>query len=67
MGSFRFIAACSVSSNCLLYLVVLSIVVLSHSILCSVVRDWWAGAYCICGRSQYGCGLTQVLSGLCVL
>ena len=32
-GSLVLIAACSVSSNCLLYLVVVSIVVLSHSIL----------------------------------
>ena len=43
------IAACSVRPNCLLYLVVVSIVVLSHPILCPVVRDQWrARAYCIC-------------------
>ena len=32
---------CSVRSNCLLYPVVVSIVVLSHPILCLVVREWW--------------------------
>ena len=31
-------AACSVRSDCVLYLVVVSIVVLSQAILCSVVR-----------------------------
>ena len=34
------IAACSVRSNCLLYLVVVSIVVLSQALLCPVLRDW---------------------------
>ena len=34
----------SVRFNCVLYLVVVGIVVLSHAILCPVVREWWAGA-----------------------
>ena len=46
-GSLVLIATCSVRSNCILYLVVVSIVVLSHPILCPVVREWWAGAYCM--------------------
>ena len=37
------IAACSVRPNCLLYLV--SIVVLSHPILCPVVREWRASMW----------------------
>ena len=43
------IAACSVRPNCLLYLV--SIVVLSHLILCPVVREWRARAYCMWEKS----------------
>ena len=39
-----FNSVCSVRSSCVLYLVVVSIVVLSQAILCSVVREWWAGA-----------------------
>ena len=49
--SIVIIAACSVRSNCLLYLVVVSIDVLSHTITCPVVREWLAGAD-VCGRSH---------------
>ena len=35
---------CSVRSSCVLYLVVVSMVVLSKAILCPVVHEWWAGA-----------------------
>ena len=44
-GSLVLMAVCSVRPNCVLYLVVVSIVVLSQAILCPVVREWWAGAY----------------------
>ena len=38
-------AVCSVRSSCVLYLVVVSMVVLSQAILCpDLVREWWAGA-----------------------
>ena len=37
-------AVCSARSSCVLYLVVMSMVVLSQVILCPVVREWWAGA-----------------------
>ena len=43
MESLVFIAACNVRSSCILYLVVVSIVVrvvLSHPILCPLVREW---------------------------
>ena len=43
-GSLVLMAVCSLRSNCVLYLVVVSIVVLSQAILCLVVREWWAGA-----------------------
>ena len=43
-GSLVLMSVCSVRSNCVLYLVVVSIVVLSQAILCPVVREWWAGA-----------------------
>ena len=43
-GSLVLIAVCSVRSNCVLYLVVVSMVVLPQAILCPVVRKWWAGA-----------------------
>ena len=43
-GSLVLIAVCSVRSNCFLYILVVSIVVLSQAILCPVVREWWAGA-----------------------
>ena len=43
-GSLVLMAACSVRSDCVLYLVVVSIVVLSQAILCPVVREWWARA-----------------------
>ena len=46
-GSLVLMAVCSVRSNFVLYLVVVSIVVLSQAILCPVtpvVREWWAGA-----------------------
>ena len=42
-------AVCSVRSSCVLYLVVVSMVVLSQAILCPVVREWeeccqgWSG------------------------
>ena len=42
-GSLVLMAVCSVRSNCVLYLVVMSSVVLFQAILCSVVREWWAG------------------------
>ena len=43
-GFLVLMAACSVRSSCVLYLVVVSMVVLSQAILCPVVREWWAGA-----------------------
>ena len=43
-GFLVLMAVCSVRSNCVLYLVVGSIVVLSQGILSPVVREWWAGA-----------------------
>ena len=46
-----FIAACSVTPNCLLYLLVVSIVVLSHPILCPVVRECRERAYCMWEKS----------------
>ena len=46
-GSLVLIAACSVKSIYIFYLVVVSIVVLSHPILCLVVREWWVGAFCV--------------------
>ena len=44
-GFLVLMAVCSVRSSCVLYLVFVSIVVLSQAILCPVVREWWAGAY----------------------
>ena len=41
-GSIVLIAMCSARSNCVFYLLVVSIVVLSQAILCPVVREWWA-------------------------
>ena len=43
-GFLVLMAVCSVRSGCVLYLVVVSMVVLSQTILCPVVREWWAGA-----------------------
>ena len=43
-----------------LYLVVVSIVVLSHPILCPVVREWWAGADCMWEKSVRLCSKSQV-------
>ena len=43
-GSLVLMAVCSVRSNCVLYLIVVSIVVLSQAILCPVLRELWAGA-----------------------
>ena len=43
-GPLVLMAVSSVRSNCVLYLVVVNIVVLSQAIFCSVVRGWWAGA-----------------------
>ena len=43
-GFVVLMAVCSVRSSCVLYLVVVSMVVLSQAILCPVVRQWWAGA-----------------------
>ena len=34
------LAVCSVRSSCVLYLVVVSMAVLSQAILCPVVREW---------------------------
>ena len=42
-GFLVLMAVCSVRSSCVLYLVVVSMVVLSLAILCPVVREWWAG------------------------
>ena len=39
---------CSVRSSCVLYLVVVSMVVLSQATLCPVVREWW--------QEPIGCG-----------
>ena len=50
-GSLVSIAACSVRSDCLLYLVVVIIVVLSHPILCPMICAWWAGADCMWEKS----------------
>ena len=47
MGSLVFITACFMRSSCLLYLVIVSIVVMSHDISCPVVREWWTGAVCM--------------------
>ena len=43
-GFLVLMAVCSVRSSCVLYLLVVSMVVLSQAILCPVVREWWAGA-----------------------
>ena len=43
-GFIVLMAVCSVRSSCVLYLVVVSMVVLSQAVLCPVVREWWAGA-----------------------
>ena len=43
-GFLVLMAVCSVRSSYVLYLVVVSMVVLSQAILCPVVREWWAGA-----------------------
>ena len=60
-------AVCSVKSSCVLYLVVVSMVVLSQAILCPVVREWCSGQEQIgCGRSHLGC-VSGVLSGIRVL
>ena len=50
-GFLVLIAACSVRSNFLLYLVVVSIVVLSYHRLRPVVGEWWTGADCIWEKS----------------
>ena len=39
-GFLVLMAVCSVRSNCVLYLVVVSMVVLPQAILCPVVREW---------------------------
>ena len=41
-GFLVLMAVCSVRSSCVLYLVVVSMVVLSQAILCPVVREWMA-------------------------
>ena len=64
-GFLVLMAVCSVRSSCVLYLVVVSIVVLSQAILCPVVREWWAGAAWLWG-SHLGC-VSGVLSGIHVL
>ena len=52
-GSLVLIATCSVRSNCLLHLVVVSIVVMSHPILCPVVESVSGGQeQFVCGRSS---------------
>ena len=43
-GSLVLMAVCSVRSNCVSYLIVVSIFVLSQAILCPLLREWWAGA-----------------------
>ena len=45
----------AVRSSCVLYLVVVSMVVLSQAILCPVVREWWAGAYWLWEKSSGLC------------
>ena len=50
-GSLVLIAECSARSNWLLYLLVVSIVVLSHHILCPVVLKWWAESDYVWGKS----------------
>ena len=40
-GFLVLMAVCSVRSSCVLYLVVVSMVVLSQAILCPVVREWY--------------------------
>ena len=57
-GFLVLMAACTVKSNCVLYLVVVSIVVLYQAILCPVVREWW--------QEQIDRG-SEVLSGSHVL
>ena len=52
-GSFVLIAECSARSSCVFYLVVVTIVVLSHTILCPVVRE------CSCGQEHILCGRSQ--------
>ena len=54
-GSLVLMAVCSVRSSCVLYLVVVSMVVLSQAILCPVVREWWAGAYWLWENSSGLC------------
>ena len=39
-GFLVLMAVCSVKSSCVLYLVVVSMVVLTQAILCPVVREW---------------------------
>ena len=65
-GFLVLMAVCSVRYSCVLYLVVVSMVVLSQAILCPVVREWWEGSQIGCGRSHLGC-VSGVLSGIHVL
>ena len=58
-GFFVLMAVCSsVRSSCVLYLVVVSMVVLSQAILCPVVREWWAGADWLWKKSSELCKWT---------
>ena len=54
-GFLVLMAVCSVRSSCVLYLVVVSMVVLSQAILCPVVREWWAGAHWLWENSSGLC------------
>ena len=58
-GFLVLMAVCSVRSSCVLYLVVVSMVVLSQAILCPVVREQEQIG---CGRSHLDC-VSGVLSG----
>ena len=74
-GFLVLMAVCSVRSSCVLYLVVVSMVVLSHAILCPVVREWWAGADWLWEKSSVwslewdSCSLILLIKGrfVCLL
>ena len=62
-GFLVLMAVCSVRSSCVLYLVVVSMVVLSQAILCPVSGEQEQIG---CGRSHLDC-VSGVLSGIHVL
>ena len=59
-------AACCARSNCVLYLVEVSTVVISQSILCPVVRVNVGQEQICCGSCHEDC-LSEVLSGIHVI